>query len=117
MTAVLPDFSVTITQRRWALCAGPDPGAVPFRIALGQTPGECDGGVGGAGALAYPDNTHFYLQQPEILLQARVPQKKGDGVDGNGPEEIVRALHEWEQRRVIGASYSMAVLESIIAGK
>jgi hypothetical protein len=99
MAAVLPDLSVTITQRRWACVLDPTLALSHFGLPLVKRLGDVMEVWVVRELWHILDNTHFYQQQPETLLQTKAAQER-QRAGRNDPEEITRALREWEQMRV-----------------
>lgn len=95
MAAVLPDFQVNISHRRWACVLDPTLAlsvhGLPLLTRLGTTLE-----VWVARELWHIlDNTHFYLERPEILLAAG-----GNGSQAEKAQAVVQTLREWERIRL-----------------
>jgi hypothetical protein len=105
MAAVLPEFSITISQKRRACVLDPTLALSPYGIPLVRRLGEVM-------ELWVPrelwhilDNTHFYLRQPETL---KVYDQSDSGAQAwPNSEAILRALQEWERIRVDNDPASM----------
>jgi hypothetical protein len=92
MAAVIPDLSVTITQRRWACVLDPTLTLSRFGLLLVKRLGEMMELWVVRELWHILDNTQFYLQQPDSLLADRTPSAK--------VQEILCALQEWERVRM-----------------
>ena len=95
MSAALPDFSLNISHRRWVCVLDPTLAlsvhGLPLLTRLGAALE-----VWVARELWHIlDNTHFYLERPEILLAAG-----GRGSQAERAQAIVQTLREWERIRL-----------------
>lgn len=95
MAAVFPDFQVNVNHRRWACVLDPTLAlsmhGLPLLTRLGSALE-----VWVARELWHIlDNTHFYLEQPEILLAA-----SGYGDRAERAQAVVQTLREWERIRL-----------------
>jgi hypothetical protein len=95
MSAALPDFSLNISQKRWACVLDPTLAlsvyGLPLLMRLGETME-----VWVARELWHIlDNTHFYLEQPEMLLA-----ENGQGNQTEKVQAMVQTLLEWERIRL-----------------
>lgn len=97
MTAVFPEFSVNISQKRWSCVLDPTLALSVFGLPLVTRLGAVMDVWVARELWHILDNTHFYLQQPETLLRTE------DGNDSMSPERseaVVNALREWERIRL-----------------
>jgi hypothetical protein len=95
MSAALPDFQVNISHRRWVCVLDPTLAlsvhGLPLLARLGTA---LDVWI--ARELWHIlDNTHFYLERPEILLAAG-----GNGSQAERAQAVVQTLLEWERIRL-----------------
>lgn len=95
MTAALPDFSLNISQKRWVCVLDPTLAlsvhGLPLLTRLG---GALEVWVGRE-LWHILDNTHFYLERPEILLS-----DNGCGSQAERTQAVVQTLREWERIRL-----------------
>ncbi|MDD1651258.1 MAG: hypothetical protein LUO80_12840, partial [Methylococcaceae bacterium] len=95
MAAILPEFQFNISHRRWVCVLDPTLAlsvhGLPLLTRLGAVLE-----VWVARELWHIlDNTHFYLERPEILLAAG-----GRGSQAERVQAIVQTLREWERIRL-----------------
>jgi hypothetical protein len=95
MAAVIPDLRVNITQRRWSCVLDPT-------LALSVHGLPLLGRLGSALEVWVArelwhilDNTHFYLERPELLVAGR----DRDG-DGDQAQAVLQTLREWDRIRL-----------------
>lgn len=95
MSAVLTDFSLNISHRRWVCVLDPTLAlsvhGLPLLTRLGPALE-----VWVARELWHIlDNTHFYMERPEILLAAG-----GQGSQTERAQAVVQTLREWDRIRL-----------------
>jgi hypothetical protein len=95
MAAALPDFQVNISHKRWACVLDPtlalSAHGLPLLTRLGAALE-----VWVARELWHIlDNTHFYLERPDVLVTA-----EGNGNQADKTQAVVQTLREWERIRM-----------------
>jgi hypothetical protein len=100
MTATLvPDFSISIQQRRWACVLDPILALSEYGLPLVKQLGVLTELWVVREFWHILDNTQFYLRQPELFLgqieQPRSPQTQ------RLSQQVIRSLHEWERLRTM----------------
>lgn len=99
MTATLiPDFSITLNQRRWACVLDPTLALSDYGLPLVKQLGELMELWIVREFWHILDNTQFFLRQPELILgqqaTALSPQQQR-----TLSQQVVRSLQEWERLR------------------
>lgn len=99
MTATLiPDFSITLNQRRWACVIDPTLALSDYGLPLVKQLGELMELWIVREFWHILDNTQFFLRQPELILGQQAttlsPQQQR-----TLSQQVVRALQEWERLR------------------
>ena len=101
MTATLvPNFSITLNQRRWACVLDPALALSDYGLPLVKQLGELTELWIVRELWHILDNPQFYLRQPELILGqsaiARSPQQQQAL-----SQQVVRALKEWDRLRTM----------------
>ncbi len=97
MAAILPEFSVSISQKRWSCVLDPTLALSNFGLPLVMRVGRTIDLWVARELWHILDNTHFYLQEPQRLLQTAV---EGEVAVGERPQTIIDALRGWERIRL-----------------
>ena len=96
MAAVLPDLSVTISQRRWSCVLDPTLALSYYGLALVKRLRQVMEVWVVRELWNILDNTHFYLQDPASLL----PNREHGKARPEDRQAVVSALRGWEQIRM-----------------
>jgi hypothetical protein len=106
MTATLvPDFSISINQRRWACVLDPVLALSEYGLPLVKQLGELMELWIVREFWHILDNTEFYLQQPEFILGQSVTTLPS-AQKQNLMQTVMRSLKEWERLRLNGDRHS-----------
>ncbi len=95
---LMPDFSITLNQRRWACVLDPTLALSDYGLPLVKQLGELMELWVVREFWHILDNTHFYLQQPESILGERVVERSPQ-TQQILSQQVIRALKEWERLR------------------
>jgi hypothetical protein len=97
MTAALPDFSITISQKRWACVLDPTVAFSAFGLPLVTRLGTVMEVWVARELWHILDNTHFYLQHPDTLMSAADTDNPSFAWD---LQAVIHALRGWERIRL-----------------
>lgn len=99
MTAALvPDFSITVSQRRWACVLDPTLALSMYGLPLVKQLGELIELWIVRELWHILDNTQFYLRQPELILGAQAATLSPQHQQAR-TQQIVQSLKEWDRLR------------------
>lgn len=99
MTALFPDLSVTLSQRRWACVLDPTLALSEYGLPLVKQLGEVMDLWVVREFWHILDNTYFYWQQPEFALQERGKVESATATQPRLSYQAICALREWERLR------------------
>jgi hypothetical protein len=99
MTALFPDLSVTVSQRRWACVLDPTLTLSEYGLPLVKQLGEVMDLWVVREFWHILDNTYFYWQQPEFAFQEREKVESATATQQRLSYQVISALREWERLR------------------
>ncbi len=97
-TALLPDLSISMTQRRWSCVLDPTLTLSDYGLLLVKQLGELMELWVVREFWHILDNTQFYRQQPELIIESEETERSQATYELFS-QQIIRALKEWERLR------------------
>jgi hypothetical protein len=100
MTTLLPDFSITCSQRRWACVLDPTLALSEYGLPLVKQLGEVIDLWVVRELWHILDNTYFFLQQQESIFVKETAPRQAFASQHSLSQQALRALKEWEHLRM-----------------